>query len=66
MVIEFVSIDDIDIPCSVPKASCIDGNCRGRAGCSLLSSSEVLRDSGGEIRPLGAPTTELAVDDGYE
>ena len=64
MVIEFVSIDDIDIPCSVPKASCIDGNCRGRAGCSL--SSEVLRDSGGEIRPLETPTTELAVDDGYE
>lgn len=60
------SMDEIDMGWSARNASWIDGSdCRGRAGCSL-SSSDVLRDSGGETSPFDTPTTELAVEDGYE
>ena len=58
------SIEVMDIDCPVRKASCMDGSdCRGGAAGSL-SSFDVLRVVGEELRPLEAPTTELAVEDG--
>jgi hypothetical protein len=55
----------IDMCCSPPSASCMEGNeCRCADGGSL-SSSDVGRGSVGDVSPP-YPITELVVEDGYE
>lgn len=45
----------------------MEGNdCNLGNDADSFSSSVARRDSGGDIYPLFAPTTELAAEDGYE
>lgn len=61
----FDNSDVIDICCSLPNASCMEGRECPCADCGSLSSSMVGRGSVGDVNPPN-PTTELAVEDGYE